>query len=256
LKALRWTVAGTVWTGLFGGAVAIIAFSHIHVIFFGQGLTAMALGGAYAGDKVARSVLRRRLARLAHGDVDIKRLKNEPDGELVHVKGRIKLREKVPGKLGGEGVYRRLRVTVGDTRLVHEAAADFHLIDESGEMIMVQTAGARLVAPEPEMKPLAGEVLALLKSLKLPPKAERAVMEWEFRFKTGKPMSAVSGGELVLADGQMVEIVGYKSRAVDFSMEHLERETPLRATLRGGKELPLLISPLTGDDAASNRSTA
>src|SRR4051794_35364490 len=105
LKALRWTVAGTVWTALSGAAVAVMAFRHEEAIFLGPGLTAIALGGAYAGDKVARDVLRRRLARLARGDVDLKRLKNQPDGELVHVKGRVKLRERVAGKLGGEGAY-------------------------------------------------------------------------------------------------------------------------------------------------------
>jgi hypothetical protein len=87
-------------------------------------------------------------------------------------------------------------------------------------------------------------VIALLRSLPLPPKAERAASEWEFRFKTGKPMGPVSAAETVLTDGQVVEIVGYKSRTVDPTIvERLERETPLRATLRGGKELPLLISP-------------
>jgi hypothetical protein len=244
LKALRWAVAGTVWTGLFGGGLALVALNTANVLFAGYGLTGIALGSAYAGDKVARSILRKRLARLARGDVDIKRLKNERDGELVHVKGRVHLRERLSGKLGGEGAYRRLRLTVGEVRVVHEAAVDFELIDESGEKILVQAAGARLVAPEPEMKPLAGEVLGLLNGLVLPPRAERAAGDWEFRFRTGKPLAAISAGELLLADGQMAEIVGYKSRVVDPTIvERLERETPLRATLRGGKELPLLISP-------------
>src|SRR3954468_18287783 len=91
-KAIRWAVAGGVWTGLFGAAVALAAFSHAHVIFFGKGLTALALGGVWAGDRAAKGVLRKRLARLAHGDVDLNRLKHEPDGELVHVKGKVRAR--------------------------------------------------------------------------------------------------------------------------------------------------------------------
>jgi hypothetical protein len=243
LKALRWTVAGTVWAGLFGGVAALVAFSHVHVIFFGKGLAALALGGIYAGDKAARGLLRRRLVKLAHGDVDIKRLKHEADGELVHVKGRVKARQRLTGMLGGEGVYRRLLINIGEQKVVHEAAVDFHLVDESGEMILVQTAGARLIAQEPDKKPLTGDVVGLVKSLSLPPKAQAAAGEWEFRFKTGKSTRAVSGGEVLISDGQEVEIVGYKSRTVDPTIvERLERETPLRATLRGGKELPLLIS--------------
>jgi hypothetical protein len=244
MKAVRWVVAGTVWTGTALSAVAIAAAAQEQAIFLSQMLAGLALGGAYSGDRLARTVLRRRLTKLAHGDVDIKRLKNEKDGELVHVKGRVHVREPLSGKLGGQGAFRRLRLTVGNTRVVNEAAVDFHLIDESGEMIMVQAAGARLVAEEEDVKPLAGDVLALLQGLTLPPQAARAVGEWEFRFKTGKPLGPLSGAETVVADGQMVEIVGYKSRVVDPTIvERLERDTPLRATLRGGRELPLLIAP-------------
>jgi hypothetical protein len=244
LKAVRWVVQGGVWTGTFGAAVAMVAAAPEQVFFTANGAAALLAGGIYAGDRLARSMLRKRLTRMAHGDVDIKRLKNEPDGELVHVKGRVRVRERLQGKLGGSGVFRRLRLKVGDQQVVHEAAADFDLIDESGEMIVVQVAGARLVAPDPELVPLAGDVIALLTSLKLPPKAAVAASEWEFRCKSGLPLTPVSAVETLLSDGQAVEVVGYKSRMVDPTIvERLERETPLRATLRGGRELPLLIAP-------------
>ena len=245
LKAVRWTVAGSMWTGLAGIVVGLVALTHGHVFLFSQGVTALALGGIYVGDRTARAVLRRRLSKLAQGDVDIGRLKNEPDGELVHVKGRVRSIQKVPGKLGGQGVYRRLQLQVGMAQVVHEAAVDFHLDDGTGETILVQVAGARLITREPEMKPLSGDVLALLSTLTLPERARRAAAEWEFRFRTGKSMGAINAAEILLQDGQMVEIVGYKNRAVDPTLvERLERETPMRATVRSGKELPLLISPL------------
>src|SRR5438046_1699774 len=87
LKAVRWTVAGGFWTAALGAAVGLAAAVPDQAFFLTTyGGAALVAGGLYTGDKVARSVLRKRLARLAHGDVDIKRLKNQPDGELVHVK--------------------------------------------------------------------------------------------------------------------------------------------------------------------------
>ena len=51
-------------------------------------------------------------------------------------------------------------------------------------------------------------------------------------------------GEFVLRDGDAIEIVGYKSRTVDPTVAtRLERDTPFRATLKGGRNLPLLIAP-------------
>ena len=50
--------------------------------------------------------------------------------------------------------------------------------------------------------------------------------------------------EIVLRDGDDVEILGYKSRTIDPTVAtRLERDTPFRATLKGGKSFPLLIAP-------------
>ncbi|HEX6838267.1 MAG TPA: dihydroxy-acid dehydratase, partial [Polyangia bacterium] len=56
---------------------------------------------------------------------------------------------------------------------------------------------------------------------------------------------AADGGPLaILRDGDVVEIVGYKSRTVDPTVAtRLERDTPFRATLKGGRNLPLIIAP-------------
>jgi hypothetical protein len=240
LKAVRWTVAGTVWTGLFGSLAVVLVFSHGHFFFFGKGLTALALGGFYAGDKSARLFLRRRLAKLARGDVDLARLKHEADGELVHVKGRVRARERLSGLLGGEGVYRRVNFNIGDVRLVHEAAVDFALVDGSGELVIVQTADSRLISAEPKPVVLGESAAQPLLALELPPPAQKVVNDLRQR---GKPLPAIKAAEVLLREGDEVELVGYKSRVVDSTVvERLERETPLRATLRGGKNLPLLIS--------------
>ncbi len=242
LKAIRWTVAGTVWTGLFGGFVGLMFASHMHVFIFGKGLSALALGGFYAGDKAARSVLRRRLSRLAHGDVDLNRLKQEADGELVHVVGKVRAREKLAE---GDCVYRRVVFAVGDARVVHEKAVDFALVDDSGETVLVHSTGARLIALEPKLVALSDDkAWQFLGALQLPQGAQKAVTDWSARRNKGKRVQPVRAGEVLLRDGDKVEVVGYKSRSVDSSVvDRLVRDTPLRATVRGGKELPLLLSP-------------
>jgi hypothetical protein len=245
LKAIRWTVAGGVWTGLFGGVAALMFTSHVNFIFFGKGISALALGGLYAGDKAARSVLRRRLAKLAHGDVDLKKLKQEADGELVHVVGRVRAKQRIEGLLGGEGVYRRISFTIGEARVVHEKAVDFALVDESGEAIVVQAAGARLIVPDEKLHPIGSNRAEVLMSLPLPPSAARAASDWQVRVRSGKRMAQIRAAEVLLKDGDQVDVVGYKSRVVDPTVaERLERETPFRATVRSGNELPLLISPV------------
>ena len=48
-----------------------------------------------------------------------------------------------------------------------------------------------------------------------------------------------------LRDGDEVEVVGVKTRSIDPTVEmRLMRDTPERATLRSGKELPLIVSPV------------
>jgi len=49
--------------------------------------------------------------------------------------------------------------------------------------------------------------------------------------------------EQLLCDGDEVEVVGYRSRAVDQMMQmRLARDTPFRAALQGSSTMPLLIA--------------
>src|SRR5689334_2926354 len=82
MKAVRWTVAGAIWAGLGAAAVATITLGKIQPYFWGKGIALLGASGYYAGDRVARGVLRRRLGRLARGAVDLARLAREQDGEL------------------------------------------------------------------------------------------------------------------------------------------------------------------------------
>jgi hypothetical protein len=78
----------------------------------------------------------------------------------------------------------------------------------------------------------------------MPPQVSVPASKWQGRVMAGKRAQPLRAGEVVLREGELVEVVGYKTRVVDETIsDRLERDTPLRATLRGGKELPLLISP-------------
>jgi hypothetical protein len=49
---------------------------------------------------------------------------------------------------------------------------------------------------------------------------------------------------MIVPNGATVDVIGWKTRVVDFTIEErLARETPMRNTLRGGGTLPLLVSP-------------
>lgn len=243
-RAIRWVVAGGLWTGLIGGVVALSVVSHVHVFVFGKGLAVLAAGGYVAGDRAARGVLRGRLRKLATGAVDLSRLPAEADGELVHVAGKVRA-------LGGEpAVYERTVFSFdGQVRLVHETARDFWLVGD-GEPVLVEAAEARLLADGKEHQIPADSARALeLEQLpprigQLPSPLVRTLQHREKRRNKGKSLGKIRIAEFALRDGDAVEIVGYKSRTVDPTVAtRLERDTPFRATLKGGRGLPLLIAP-------------
>jgi hypothetical protein len=245
MKAVRWTVAGSIWTGIAGLTIGTIALSKFHVYFYGKGIAALVAGGYYAGDRAARAVLRRRLGKLARGAVDLSRLAREEDGELIHARGTIKAKETLEGiTSGAPGVFRRLVVNIGGTRVVHEAAVDFAIVDASGEKVVVQVEDARLLAPDPKRVRLEAPTVTKLQALPLPGNLPRAVAQWLDRVAHDKRVQPIVGSEVLLQDGDAVELVGYKTRVVDPTVgERLDRETPLRATLRSGRDLPLLVAP-------------
>ena len=224
-KALRWTVAGATWTALFGAIVTIIFFARTGFIWiWWKPLAALFAGGWYTGDRASRALLRRRMRGLARGTVDLSRLRSEADGELVHVKGRVRAGEQVRALISGEScVMQRVVFTLDRDRWVHESARDFWLVGDDGRAALIAVDGARLIAAEPRLRPQDAT---------------------PFRALTGVSAGAVTAGEVLLHDGDLVEIVGYKTQSVDPTVAALPRETPMRATLRGGRLLPLLISPM------------
>lgn len=248
-RAIRWTVAGGIWSGLVVGVGALSVFAHVNLAVFGKGLAVLAASGYVAGDRAARAALRARLKKLAHGAVDLTRLPSEPDGELVHVVGKVRMREPIEGIVSPvPAVYRRDVFSIDVARVVHEAASDFWLVADGSEPVLVETDEARLLAREGDGAWYGGDhvVVKTLEALPLPSEMTKIIARRDERRQKGKKVSRVRVAEVLLREGDTVEVVGYKSRTIDPTVAtRLERDTPYRATLRGGKNLPLLIAPRT-----------
>ena len=255
-RAIRWGVAGSIWTALAGGVGALFFIPHVHFAYFaGKGVAAIAAGGYWAGDAAARRVLRGRLRKLASGAVETSRLPQQADGELVHVVGRVRLMPSHNGRNHLEGlldaspaVWRRVVFGFsGRTdRVVYEASVDFQLVGDGGEPIVIETGESRLLAPDVKGKQLPDghPAVARLESLELTPYMMRQLEQRQKRRSNGKKVQALVVQERLLREGDLVEVLGYKSRVIDPTMaDRMERDTPFRATLRGGPGLPLLIAP-------------
>jgi hypothetical protein len=168
--------------------------------------------------------------------VNLARLAQEPDGALVHVRGHVRAVQTLPGLMAPlPAVYRRLAFSAYGKGFFHEAAVDFMLVNPNGEAIAVHVDGARLLAPVPPLRALVGDEIDRVDRLPFAP----LVGLKQTRAKD------LRGGEMLLQDGAAVEVIGYKSRIVDPTVSaRLERETPMRAVLRSGRQLPLLIAPV------------
>ena len=243
LKVLRWTIAGAVWGGLGAAVVAALASGKLILLGFWKMIPFFAAGGYWAGDRVARSVMRWRMEALARGARDLAGLLEEPDGELLHVRGRVVARRTVEPILDDQAaVWQRLHFAVGGGRAIFEAAVDFHLVDDSGTEVAIEVAEGRLLegAPADLREVDATAVVALMN--RAPAAVAARLAETCHRDYMGPPVEAA---EVLLRPGDLVEVVGWKSRVVDPTVaERLHRETPMRATLRSGPRLPLLVAPL------------
>ena len=237
-RLLRGAIVGSVWSAI-GGSLLFAFWSGAHVIFFGKFFVVLGYAGYWLGDRASKSLIAARMGKLASGQVDLARLSNEEDGELVHVRGRVRADKTIPGVLSADtGVYRRTRVAFGDVHIVDEEAVDFQLIDAEGHAIAIEVEGARLLAHDPKLVPVQRN--ERIRSLAQTEAARRALVDQRKRRYTEVPIKAA---ETLLHPGDEVEVVGYKSRKVDPTVQdRLFRETPMRATLRAGKDLPVILS--------------
>jgi hypothetical protein len=174
-------------------------------------------------------------ARIADEPLPLNELRDRVDGTRVHVRGRVQADAVLHGVLSGtRGVFRRL-IFERRGRWVHQAAVDFDLVDEQGERIHVETAGGRLLAPTWEAMPYPPSVWT---GPRISPSLADAVRKLQL-----DRCAAVPAVEFVLRDGDLVDVVGAKSRVVDPTGDpFLYREPPMRAAVRSASSCPLIVA--------------
>jgi hypothetical protein len=189
------------------------------------------------GNRRARALARRRLRRIRGGDAGA--LLHRRDGELVKVRGRVRVHEPVIGLLDeAPAAYRRLEVALGTLQVIHEAATDFALVADDGAHIAVLAADARLLGVSARRYRLDGAQERRVLAQILRPHVTREL------HRRGIEHYETLATECLLRDGDEVEIVGYKTRIVDRSVDQrLMRDEPLRTALQSGSRRPLLIAP-------------
>jgi len=255
-RLLRGAIIGTVWSAIGGSFVALV-YSGAHVVVFGKLFIVLGAAGYWVGDRAAKGLIGARMGKLARGQVDLARLSNEEDGELVHVRGKVRAEgtvESVVSQLRAEGalagmlthdrgVYRRTRVSFGEVQVIDEEAVDFQLVDDQGNAIAIEVGAARLLVHDPKLVSV-GKPQPLF-PLAEPEAARRVVQRYQQLVERGRrrALPVIQAAEVMLRPGDEIEAVGYKSRKVDPTVvDRLARETPMRATLRGGKDLPVILS--------------
>ena len=149
-RATSRLIRGATWTTMGAALVGSIAVSPF-AAFLWKGILVGGAGAVALGDKVARSSLQKQLTRMSRGELALAELDAREEGELVVVRGTIDEGDTIPGLLiEAEGVYRRMIFKTWRS-WVHEAAVDFTLVDDKGDRILVQAAGARWMTPRREL---------------------------------------------------------------------------------------------------------
>jgi hypothetical protein len=226
-----WLAAGAVWTASGAALVGAVAAAPA-VLLFWHAVLAGGAGVAIAGDSVRRALFRRRLAGMARGELELASVGRREEGELVVVRGTIETHAPLRGLLvDAAGVYRRM-IFQARGAWVHEAATDFSLVDERGERVLVQGGGARWMVPPREALTYPAS------------RFDQDGIPREVRDRVrGAGDDEVEASELVLEPGTAVQVVGYKTTSPDVTGEAQGyRLPPLRATLRSGPDLPLVIT--------------
>lgn len=175
--------------------------------------------------------------RLADRVRSVADLAARPPGSLCRIRGRVRARRRVTGLCSPEqGAYRLAwfaartpaedalgRTCVTEYTLTDETGHDFDLVDRDGRSIRIEIGRAQWLARTPRARRLPAEVLRSLPPGPFSPDAE------------------VEGSEILLRDGDAVEIIGYLDSIVDPTDEHHPRQTQVRLALRGSHDRPLLV---------------
>ncbi|HVZ74629.1 MAG TPA: hypothetical protein VHJ20_19740 [Polyangia bacterium] len=163
----------------------------------------------------------------------IAELRALPDRRAVAVRGVVVARRTAASALEGRAAVWslvRFRSSPLKADFFHEAAFDFLLDDGTDEPIWVEVAGGMLVDPFPPEERVQFHNTTLL--------------ELEHPFLTRLRLDAreVRGAELVVAPGDLVDVVGRLSRRLDpTATSESGREPPQRRALRSGTRIPVMV---------------
>jgi hypothetical protein len=116
------------------------------------------------------------------------------------------------------------------TTFFHEAAFDFLLDDGTDEPIWVEVAGGMLVDPFPADERVQFRSTTLLE------------LDHPFLTRLRLDEREVRGAEIVIAPGDVVDVVGRLSRRLDpTAPSESGRDQPQRRSLRSGARIPVMV---------------
>jgi hypothetical protein len=241
----RWGVSATLFVAL-AGALGAAASQldrvpvHVGILFIVFGFVA-----TFAGDRLARRAVRKRLDRLFSGE----------KGQVVCVRGKVVARRPVESLLGGgRGVYRRLYLDLDGLKAIHETARDFLVVGDDAT-VLVEVAEARLLDPDDRTEQLAGMgppadgILALPWPQGLDGALRRrgwardddGKLRYEPGVLEGALPTPILAAETLIREGDEVFVVGVKAAVVDADGAGY-REAPVRTQLRAGAGWPVVIA--------------
>jgi hypothetical protein len=181
----------------------------------------------------ARAILSRAKAAaesLATSLDDLKAFPAEPDGRLISLVGWVSADGFLPRQVDGQDVV-GLAIGVQDTYpYVFETMLNFDLVDETGEAVLVATAGGRLIGRSTVRLQRGSD-------------AARSLVNW-----LDIPASATptDWNAFVLREGDPVMVIGTKATLQD--MSEMERHRPtVRPALATSPGRPVLIVRLDAE---------
>jgi hypothetical protein len=211
------------------------------------------LGGPRSGGKIGP--IRRALAfrsarkRAEHRSPELSYVRDAaqaPDGQPVAVHGKVCARAVLTPPLHGDGaIHHRVDLELTWARtmlrkfdhLVYEAACDFDLIDERGDIVRIEVArGALMLAKPPAKDDPTWAPIERLRELGGPAQAIDHMKTLE--------LARSAAAHTRLRAGDQATVYGWKGTIVDPTVsERLDRETPTRPVLRSTATDRLLIFP-------------
>ncbi len=234
-QRLRITIAGWLsWSSF--GLLWFICWVTV-LVLFRMGMMMTSVYGIMAGLALVwpvRRMIMRHLSAKVAGIVRASTPAMGADGTLVSVVGWIRAREQLPEAVAGEPCIGLALACHQKYPGVLETLNDFDLIDEAGQAVLVQVAGARILGTSNVNLTDDKARRLLIASLDL-------------------PVGAVATGwdAFVLRDGDPIMAVGFKQTTLDPTQSNL-RSPPARTSLGSVPPRPLLIFPI----AAERRPTS